>query len=212
MKTEVISVNSRGEGTELALEETSGLASAIGLDKKSALRLRLLAEEMIGMIQAITGVFSAQYWVEQTREGLCRLHLDAETSMDLQKKEDLLDVATDHRNAAAKGFMSKIWNLIEDRIYQVNEAGQIQQESGNSPMMFGVLGACDVEAASAMTSYAYLWTLSQYRDSVGARLDEDPTLQDALDELEKSIVASIADEVRVGIRGNHIELVIEKMF
>ena len=45
------------------------------------------------------------------------------------------------------------------------------------------------------------WTLSNYK----AQMKEDEW-----DELERSIVASLADEVKVRINGSKVELVIEK--
>ena len=38
------------------------------------------------------------------------------------------------------------------------------------------------------------------------------TMEEAFDELEKSIVASIADDVKVSVKSNHAEIVIEKQF
>ena len=103
MKTDVIQVNSRGQGFDRALEETARFAAWVGADHKKALQLRLLAEETLGMIRAITGVFEADFWIESTRSGACLLHLDAETIMDLSKKQDLIAISTDKKNAAAEG-------------------------------------------------------------------------------------------------------------
>lgn len=213
MRTEKIPVNSLGEGFELALNETSHFAEAAGLSRKPALRLRLLAEETLGMLHAITDEYSAYFWLEQDDTNTIRLHLEAETEMDLLKKQELIDISTDKRNAADVGFMGKIRNIFENATYYVNMIGELQTASNAMPLMAGMPGFVDIEAAQIVNSYACLWTLSQYRsdlDSPQESEEEEPALADALEELEKSIVASIADDVRVDVRGNKVELVIEK--
>lgn len=55
------------------------------------------------------------------------------------------------------------------------------------------------------------WSLSAYRDNLRNRREENPKAEPALDELEKSIVAHLADEVTIGIHGHRIRLVISKV-
>ena len=210
MKTDVIQVNSRGQGFDRALEETARFAAWVGADHKKALQLRLLAEETLGMIRAITGAFEADFWIESTRSGACLLHLDAETIMDLSKKPDLIAISTTKKNAAAEGFMGKVWNLIENSLYQTNEIGRLQADYGGRPVPYGMLGTCDVDAVDAVNPYASLWSLNRYRGSIEEQRPENASMEHAWDELEKSIVASIADDVRVGVRGSRVELEIEK--
>ena len=49
------------------------------------------------------------------------------------------------------------------------------------------------------------WTLSRYKDS--QKNSEEPW-----DELEKSIIANLADDVIVSVKGNKVEIVIVKTF
>jgi hypothetical protein len=49
------------------------------------------------------------------------------------------------------------------------------------------------------------WTLSRYKD---AQKDN----AEPWDELEKSIIANLADDVIVSVKGNQIEIIIEKNF
>ena len=59
--------------------------------------------------------------------------------------------------------------------------------------------------------WAGRWSLSAYRDNLRNRREENPKAEPALDELEKSIVAHLADEVTIGIHGHRIRLVISKV-
>ena len=57
MQTDKIMVYSNGTGMEAALKEAEHFAQYQDLDHKSTLRLRLLAEETLGMVKAITGAY-----------------------------------------------------------------------------------------------------------------------------------------------------------
>ena len=64
MKSDVIRVTNAGKGIEEALEAASASARYRELGKKEALHLRLLAEEMLGMVRQITGDAEAEFWTE----------------------------------------------------------------------------------------------------------------------------------------------------
>ena len=54
------------------------------------------------------------------------------------------------------------------------------------------------------------WKLSDYRDELERQKDNERI--EAWDELEKSIVANIADDISVGIKGENVRFVITKSF
>ena len=56
-------------------------------------------------------------------------------------------------------------------------------------------------------NYAYLWRLDEYRSTVKK---EEQT--EAWDELEKSVIASAADDVIVGVKGRKADIIIVKKF
>ena len=112
-------------------------------------------------------------------------------------------------NAAVKGFMGKIRQLIENGLYSIDEVGSLQAEYGN--MTYVNLGMCEMAPGSAIHTVDYMWSLENYRNSVGNAAESgDAQEKEAWDELEKSIVANIADDVRVGVKGNTVEMTIEK--
>ena len=57
------------------------------------------------------------------------------------------------------------------------------------------------------TDYSSVWSLEQYRSTV--RREEQTA---AWDELEKSVIASLADDVIVGVRGKRADIIIVKKF
>ena len=111
MKTELISITPAGTGKDKALELTEKTAAFCGLDHKSALRLRLLSEELIELMRNFTGELKGNFWLE-AKDSTVEIHLKTEIPMDLQTRKELLSVSTSGKNAAAKGFMGKIRDMI----------------------------------------------------------------------------------------------------
>ncbi|MBR5360576.1 MAG: hypothetical protein IK123_06775, partial [Lachnospiraceae bacterium] len=81
MKTEKIIVTSQGEGFDEALDATMRFADEEMMDQKSALRFRLLAEETLGMVQAITSGFKGVFWIDENEDDEYLMHLTAKTVM-----------------------------------------------------------------------------------------------------------------------------------
>ena len=207
MQTNKIMVSANGTGWNEALEEAGKFASYIGLDKKGTLRIRLLTEEALGMIEAIAGDFSAEYFIESDKNCQVRLILKAKTNMDYAKKRELIDASSDKKNKASKGFMGKIRQIVENALYSVDEVGALSAEYGGSSLMYGSMGICDTDPAAPVN---YSWSMVNYKTSIESASDSDEVAKEAWDELEKSIVGSIADDVKVGVTGNNVELIIEK--
>ena len=100
MKTARIKVTTRGEGMEEALAATEKLGTDSGLAHKEQLRLRLLAEELIGLMRGIAGSVEACYQAEQ-EERRFRLCLSADVTLDKEMRKQLLAASSSGKNAAA---------------------------------------------------------------------------------------------------------------
>ncbi|MBQ4341715.1 MAG: hypothetical protein II756_04310, partial [Clostridia bacterium] len=112
MRSDVIHVTNGGRGFEEALSQAELVARYKGLPNKSALHLRLLAEEMLGMMNALTGEREADFWIDD-EDGVFTLHLQAEAEMNAKLRKNLLAVSTSGVNAAAKGVTGKVRDLFE---------------------------------------------------------------------------------------------------
>lgn len=202
MKTDVILINSTGEGMDAALAETEKAAAYRGLNAKEALRLRLLSEELMGMLRTIVGEKDARYWIEADGKAFS-LHLAMKTRMNADLREELLDATTTGRNEAAKGFMGRLLDILS----QMGE----QDDVGVLPMRsYGFYPAADMAGAEApMHGMMYSWSLQTYRDDLDQHREEEA---EKWDELEKSITAKLADEVKIFIHGGDVEMVVEKAF
>ena len=173
--TERIKVSNSGEGMSEALAMTEKTVGLMHLTERNRLRARLLAEEMFNMVRTIAVDFSAEFWIEQTEDRICTLHLEAKSALDYAKRQELISASTTGKNSARLGIMDKIRGIPDD----------------------------------GMTDALYSWSMQKYKKDVEAEKDDDP---ESWDELEKSIIANIADDVQVGILKDKIELIVVKKF
>ena len=204
MKTDIITITPEGEGISDALKETEKAAAFRGLDRKQTLRLRLLAEEMTGMLRTIVCEKPLKYWVESEGNAFS-LHLSAKAQTDFEMREALLKTATSGKNAAARGFMGRIRDIFM-RMGETSDVNVLSTEYGYSYV--GVVGY-DASTDMSPNAMLYGWSLSAYKDAIEAKKNEEP---EKWDELEKSITAKLADEIKIFIRMNTVEMVIEKTF
>ena len=89
MKTDIIVVSSKGRKMEEALKQVEKVAVYKELEPRGAMQLRLLAEEMLGMMRAITGETEGEFWIED-QDNLYQLHLRVKTRMNSEKRDQLL--------------------------------------------------------------------------------------------------------------------------
>ena len=205
MNTAEIRITSLGEGMEEALAATERLGLDSGLGHKENLRLRLLAEELIGLMRGITGSVEACYMGRQ-EERKFELSLSADVRMTQELRQQLLAASTSGKNAAAKGFMGRIRDMVAAVMLPDNE--ESDEVSGLS---LGLMSLGSPARYNVGVS-AYAWSMSKYMSEVRRSREKDADAEDAWDELEKSIVANLADEVSVKIEGSHVEIVITKAF
>ena len=192
MKTDVITISSNGAGMEAALQQAEKTAAYKNLTGKNALHLRLLTEEMTGMMRSIAGNVEGKYWIED-EDGTYQLHLKVHTSMDEEKREKLLSASTSGKNEAHRGIMGKIRAFFE-------------------PMPIDDTPAYLVEAIESDPNGDLTWSLEAYRERLRRNKDNGGEAGEEWDELEKSLVTHLADDVKVSIRGNDVELMIFKAY
>ena len=207
MKTDKIMVYSDGSGTEKAMQEAEKFAVYNELDAEEGLLLRLLTEEMLGMIKGIAGGFEGDFWLESKQDEY-RICLRADTYMDKQKKKELLALSASGKNESSVGIMQMIKNIIVNGLKDMDDVSDLQNVYDDGPVMYGTMGLRD---ASGVSTTDFEWSLLQYRSMVEQE-KEKSRAKEAWDELEKSIVANIADDVRVGVRGDIVEMTIIKRF
>lgn len=192
MRSDVVHIKKDGTGLQEALAQTEAVAAYKKLPRKEALHLRLLTEEMAGMLRAMTGEKEGDFWIED-EEGKFKLHLLTNTFVNAEMREKLMGVSTSGKNISARGFIGKMVELFETSFEPMDGSGAVYS---SEPLFHDYTGA----------GYTLAWSLNSYRNAAAS----GEIAKDDWDELEKSVVVSLADEIEVGVRGNVVELVITK--
>ena len=180
VRSSIVKVYRNGKGEDEALAMTERLSATSGLEKKAKLHLRLLAEELMGMVKAVAGDINAEYYLEVSGRDY-ELHLNSEIEITPEMKEKFT-AAKSKDNPDSKGFMSRLRSMIASVLVSKNEN-------------------------------EFSWNMEEYRSEVKRKMDQnDKKSANAWDELEKSIIANIADDVSVKVNGNNVEIVVYRKF
>ena len=200
MKTNKIRVSNNGNGWDEAFAETEKYADYRQLDKKQKLHIRLLAEELLGMVNSIAGDFQANFWIDDD-ENAYYVHLRAAMAMDKNIRSTLLHTSTTGKNAAAKWIMGKLRDVFQSYLVSKNDVVNVSSD---------YYGGFSGNASSEMSAFSSsnLWSLSSYKETVLGEKSENA--KEKWDELEKSIIANISDDVTVGINGDFVEMMVTK--
>ena len=194
MRSNICKIEKGTRDLDAILRESERVAEYNGLSHKQALQLRLLCEEIDGMLPNIIDDFDGELWID-FEDGVCKVNISIQIpEFNIEKKEELIGIAKNKKNSAAVGIVGKIRNAIENFFLDDARIGALSTGS------FG-LGT----GYSDGVDYSYLWRLEEYRNSV--KKEEQA---EAWDELEKSVIASVADDVIVGVKGKQANIIIVK--
>lgn len=198
MKSNVCKIENGTRDLEAILKESERVAEYNGLSHKQALQLRLLCEEIDGMLPNIVDDFEGELWIDFEGD-VCKVNVSVQfPEVNADKKAELISIAKDQKNAAAVGIVGKIRNAIENFFLDEDMMTAVTISTRPYSLATGYSDGVD---------YDYLWRLEEYRKSV--KKEEQV---EAWDELEKSVIASVADDVIVGVRGKRAEILILKKF
>ncbi|MBO5560973.1 MAG: hypothetical protein J6A07_04930 [Firmicutes bacterium] len=198
MKSDVYKISQNMTDMEALLAESERCANYSGLSAKEGIRLRLLAEELVDMLPELLEYCSGEVWYEcegRNFEIHASVLLDDMLSVD---REKLMSVSKSGKNAAAKGIMSKIRiaaeTMFAEYLTMPPDAYYDFYSMGTVPEPY---------------YYSTTWSLCQYKLAMEQEEKKD---EESWDELEKSIIANLADDVVVGIKGRNVDIILKKSF
>ena len=198
-------VNSDAGRMAAARYATENFAWQAKLDKRDTLRLDLLVEETLGMVKAMLDDFYGQIWFVADGKA-CEIHFEATSDMNADKKQELLSVSSTGKNTAAKGFMAKLGEVISGALHGF---GRTMDAYGQETIRYGIVHMPYTDMTGM--DLTPVWTLQAYRSDL-AQADDGDITAEALEDLEKSIVASLADDIVVGVKGDRVDMIITKKF
>lgn len=166
------------------LKESEKVAVYNELNEKQTLQLRLICEEIDGMLPKLIDEFEGAFWID-FQDGVCKVNVSIQfNEFTTKKKKDLLSIAKNKKNASVTGIVAKIGAIIEEFFLEPSNVNTL-----------------------CMMSDSYHWSLNQYRVEV-----KKEKKAEEWDELEKSVIASIADDIIVGVKGLKADIVVVKKF
>ena len=127
MKSNVCKIENGIKDLDAILKESEKVAVYNDLTHKQTLALRLLCEELDGMLPSIIGDFSGALWIE-FENGICKVNASIEiATFNAEERRELIRVAKNKKNAFAVGIVGKIRSAIENlfldkEIFVISEA------------------------------------------------------------------------------------------
>ena len=226
MKTDTIQISSSKAEIEKALQQAEKMAVYKELSKKGALHLRLLTEELMSLVRAIVGDVACEFWIED-QNGLYQLHLLASVVTDWDKRQELISASSSGKNEEAKGLIGKLkvffsqtddfrngmafGTALTSGMYSGDESVFLMANINTGIETMAMRNFQRANYEDAPGGMDYEWTMSHYRDALSEQRDRDSGAKEDWDELEKSVLGKLADDVKVGILGTRVELVVQKI-
>ena len=201
MRSDIYELNKLSNDYRAIPAEAEKVAVYNGLDRKSTMRLRLLAEEMICMLPQLLIYGKGEFWIEDDGSDY-ELHLSVTPfDMNASDRDKILSVSKSGKNAAAVGIIGKIVNAVE---ILMSDSAKLAKED---PYRFFMMGATNINP----TTNNMAWSLISYKNAFDSE-EEMQNKAEAWDELEKSIIANLADDVIVGVLNGRVDIIVKKAF
>ena len=193
MKSNIYKINIGETDLSPLLTETEKIAKYNELTEKEALYLRLLAEELVSMLPSIVENYSGEFWIENNGKSyeLCVKFLVPD--MKTSTRTRLIGVSKAQKNSYAVGITGRIREVFDYMTTASDDA---------------MISPAGKYGFSTNIDFSLIWSLKQCQNGVKEHKSE----KDKGDELERSILIKIADDVIVGVKGKNVEIIIKKKF
>ena len=202
MKSNVCKIENGTKDLAAILRESEKVAVYNELTQKQTLQLRLICEEIDGMLPNIIDDFNGEFWID-FEDGVCKVNISLRfDEFTAKKKEELVAIAKNKKNASASGLVGMIRSALEN-VFLDEDSFADYMPLESRCFATECFGMDHFYAAD----YSGLWSLEHYRSAV-----KKEEKNEKWDELEKSVIASVADDIVVGVKGKRADIVIVKKF
>ena len=207
MKSDVTKIYSDLKGREEAMANAEKFAQYNEITGRNARHIRLLTEELVSMVHGIMDGLEADLWFESEKKDggiLCRICLSSSKSVDPAQEEHLLSVASSGRNESAKGILGKIREAFRISAQYRNDGVYMTEYAALNSWY--AMGGGSKDTANRYAKER-MWSLMSYKESLSS---DKESSEEEWDELEKSIIGKLADDVKVWLKADTTEVVVEK--
>ncbi len=199
MNINKIRVDNKGNGAETVLTDVEFYAQRSGLGDRSCRQIRLAAEELMELVKNISGTFEADFSAEITNRR-CELSLVTDTVSDPAKKAQLIQAGQ-----FKTGVADKLRRFLQSDYKNLKEQEDILDDLGIKKADAALLE----EIGHSSFEDAYVWTLGSY----GMKAYDSHVLDDDAGwaEIGQSILANLADDIRVFVFDDRVEITVIKL-
>ena len=189
IKSLICPIEGNSWDVERALNEVDGFSRLQFLGAKQSEKLRLIGEELLGMVGGILTVEEGRFWIE--KEGDEYVVNLAASSIVGSKAKAILDSAS--KNTEYKGVGGLMRKAIDSMEYMFNNSG------ANYDFTSAV--DCALAGIEPVADAQLEWSLTKYSESV-----ERDEKAEAWDELELSVLKNISKNIIVSYRNDRVNI------
>jgi len=165
--------------TEYILSEVERLGAFCHLDNSGVKKLRLLTEELLSLTVRLFVDYLEYEFFVENHVRRFRLNLNAKTIVNPEQKEKLLSLMGNNEGAKGKSIRDKISEVFTNFVFS------------------------DVSLYDG-TDSVFVFSLTDYRNQAAKKVTDEQW-----DGIEQSIIMTLANNVRISVRDNNVEVVIE---
>jgi len=176
---------------ERALNEVDSFSRLQSLGARQSEKLRLIGEELLGMVNGIFEVESGRFWIEKEGDEYT-VNLAAKSIIGSRAKAILDSTSKNVEYKGLSGLMKKA----------IDSMSQMFRDSG-ADYNFTEQIDCALSGIEPISSEAVAWSLMRYNDSI-----ERDEKAEMWDELELSVLKKISKDIIISYRNDRIDILV----
>lgn len=111
-RTDTLSLDGDVSGcVKLVVEEAAKFSEFHGLKSGEQSTIELLSEELLSLVNAMSGEMIGRFWIEGNRHKI-NIHLRSTIDMDARKKAEILGIAREGKNSVFIGLANRVRELV----------------------------------------------------------------------------------------------------
>lgn len=189
IKSLICPIEGNSWDVERALNEVDGFSRQMGLGARQSEHLRLIGEELLGMVGGMLDVEYGRFWIE-TEGNQYSINLSAKSIIGIRAKAILESAG---KNTEYKGITGLLKKAVDDMAGMFRDSGAGYDFS---EQIDAALAGTEVTSDEAL-----LWSLTKYTEAV-----ERDDKADDWDELELSVLKKISKDIIVSYRNDRVDI------
>ena len=198
-KSKVIAFDGSDDTVRKAINEAERYAVSENLSNSMKLRLRLISEELLMLTKSIPQLKDGSFYIE--RDGIdYDICFDASGKISKKTRTQLVGVSSSNTNDAYIGISGLFTKAIDSMVQM-----SINDKSGVN----SAISKDTMEESIGKADDDYKWSYNIYKEkeqNATVDMDEDASADIKEDEIGKSMLMKLSDDIRISVRTNHVSM------